>query len=103
MKESDFLNQSDWEKYDATNKESLKFVKQIMDDIKNNAKIDEFTPFPFSTKKELLELASAHSEIYSKLPPKQLYEVNKLMNMKACTCNSEKVQALHSKLSLLNI
>lgn len=103
MKESDFLNPEDWAKYKATNTESLKIVKQIMADIKVGANTDEFTPFPYSTKKELACLASVHSEIYSKLLPKQQYEVNKLLNMKACRCNSEKVQALHSKLSLVNI
>lgn len=103
MKESDFCNSEDWMIYQEKNSILLSKVKRIMNEIKSSANIDQFTPFPFSTNKELIKLAEMHSNFYQDLESLELIEINRLLNMKACTCDKSKAQALHAKLSIVNI
>jgi 7-cyano-7-deazaguanine synthase in queuosine biosynthesis len=87
MSESEFINSEDWVKYKSISDETIKFVKKILSEIKNTAQIDVFTPFPYSTKKELLNLAAKYSETYANLNKNQIHEVNKHLNLKVCSCN----------------
>lgn len=103
MKEADFCNPEDWEDYNIKNSIILSKVKQIMGEIHSLSNIDHFTPFPYSTSKELIKLAESFSRSYQALEPLEIVEVNRLLNMKACTCDKSKAQALHAKLSIVNI
>lgn len=103
LKESDFCNPDDWAKYFKKNNSLLFKVKLIMSEIIESANISEFTPFPFSTKNELVHLAKFHSSSYQSLSSFESIEINKLLNMRACICDKDKVKKHHSKLSIINL